>query len=247
MRRLLPTPSDQVDLLGAYAPSEVAPDRPFVRCNMISSIDGAIAVEGRSGMLGGPADRRVFGTLRSLADVILVGAGTVRAEGYGPARTDPGLRPERERRGQTAVPPIAVVTSSANLDWSAPFFTAAEARPLVVTSPEGAGRAGERARDVADVVVAGGGQVELAAVVAALHARGMRHVLCEGGPALNAELAHAGLLDELCLTMAPRLVGGAGPRVLAGEELRPPADLEVVQLLEEDGFLFYRLRIPPRG
>ena len=174
VRRLVPTPSDQVDLVEAYAPPEPPVDRPFVRCNMISSIDGAIAVEGRSGMLGGPADRRVFATLRSLADVILVGAGTVRAEGYGPARFGDELR---------------------------------------------AARVG----------------------------RGLHHVLGEGGPGLNAELVQAELLDELCLTMAPRMVGGAGPRVLAGEELAPPVDLELVQLLEEDGFLFYRLRLPRRG
>ena len=246
MRRLVPHPSDHVDLVEAYAPPGTAPDRSFVRCNMISSIDGAIAVEGRSGMLGGPADRRVFSTLRSLADVILVGAGTVRAEGYGPARLGDELRAARERRGQAALPPIAVVTSSANLDWSAPFFADAGARPLVLTSAEGAERAGDRARHVADVVVTGREGVDLPAAIGTLHARGLRHVLVEGGPALNAELAQAGLLDELCLTMAPRLVGGAGPRVLAGEELRPPVDLEVVQLLEEDGFLFYRLSLPPR-
>lgn len=246
MRRLVPNPSDRVDLVEAYAPPPTAPDRPFVRCNMISSVDGAIAVEGRSGMLGGPADRRVFATLRSLADVILVGAGTVRAEGYGPARLDDDVRAAREQRGQAPLPPIAVVTSSAHLDWSAPFFTAAGARPLVLTSAEGAERAGDRARTVAEVVVAGQDGVDLPTAIGALHARGLRHVLGEGGPALNAELAQAGLLDELCLTMAPRLVGGAGPRVLAGEELRPPVDLEVVQLLEEDGFLFYRLRLPAR-
>jgi riboflavin biosynthesis pyrimidine reductase len=247
VRRLLPSPSDQVDLLDAYAPPDPEPARPFVRCNMISSIDGAIAVEGRSGMLGGPADRRVFATLRSLADVIVVGAGTVRAEGYGPARLGEELRSARESRGQAALPPIAVVTSSAHLDWSAPFFTDAGARPLILTSAEGAERAGERARMVADVVVTGRQGVDLPTAVGALHARGLRHVLGEGGPALNAELTQAGLLDELCLTVAPRLVGGAGPRVLAGEELRPPVDLEVVQLLEEDGFLFYRLRLPRRG
>jgi riboflavin biosynthesis pyrimidine reductase len=246
VRRLVPPPSGQVDLVEAYAPPETPPDRPFVRCNMISSIDGAIAVEGRSGMLGGPADRRVFATLRSLADVILVGAGTVRAEGYGPARLGADGRAAREQRGQAPLPPIAVVTSSAHLDWSAPFFTEAGARPLVLTSSEGAERAGGRAREVADVIVAGQRGVDLPAAVALLHGRGLRHVLGEGGPGLNAELAAAGLLDELCLTMAPRLVGGAGPRVLAGEELRPPVDLELVQLLEEDGFLFYRFRLPPR-
>lgn len=247
MRRLLPTTAEDVDLVTAYAPPERRGPGPFVRCNMISSIDGAITVAGRSGMLGGPADREVFGALRALADVILVGAGTVRAEGYGPARIRPALRAGREERGQAPVPPIAVVTRSANLDWSAPFFAGAERRPLVVTSAEGAQRAGERAAEVADIVVSGQERVELETAVGELYSRGLHHVLCEGGPALNAELVRADLLDELCLTVSPRLVAGSGARMVAGEELMPPVDLGVVQLLEQDGYLFYRLRLEPSG
>src|SRR3954452_15153851 len=106
MRALVPTPSDTVDLEAAYAVGVNAPpDRPFVRINMISSLDGAIAVNGRSGLLGGPGDRQVFHALRSLADVILVGAGTARAEGYGPARIDPDAQERRRARGQHPVPP----------------------------------------------------------------------------------------------------------------------------------------------
>src|SRR5207237_703238 len=123
-RALLPQPSDAVDLEAAYAVGDGAPHgRPFARINMISSLDGAIAVNGRSGLLGGAGDRQVFHVLRSLADVILVGAGTARAERYGPARIDPEIQERRRARGQTAVPPIAVVTRSCHLDWSAPFFT----------------------------------------------------------------------------------------------------------------------------
>ena len=106
MRALLPRPEADVDPVLAYAlPEGVGDDRPFVRCNMISTLDGAITVDGRSGMLGGPADRRVFQALRSLADVILVGAGTARAEAYGPVLLAPELRALRERRGQPPVPP----------------------------------------------------------------------------------------------------------------------------------------------
>ena len=104
---------------------------------MISTLDGAITLNGRSGMLGGPADRRVFQALRSLADVILVGAGTARAEAYGPVVLAPEVRELRERRGQAPVPPIALVTRSGNLDWSSPLFTKAEVRPIVFTTADG--------------------------------------------------------------------------------------------------------------
>lgn len=218
-------------------------ERPFVRCNMISSIDGAVAVGGRSGQLGGAADRRLFRVLRALADVVLVGAGTVRAENYGPVRLDDALRRLRTERGKPAVPPAAVVTRSANLDWSAPFFTAAEHRPIVFVPgdcDEGARRRGE---EVADFAVAGAERVDPSLLLQHLHGLGYRSVLLEGGPGLNAELAEAGLLDELCLTLAPRLVAGDGPRVLAGTELPRPRELELRHLLEEDGFLFCRLAV----
>lgn len=244
MRALLPDPTDDVDVVDAYAlPAAMPHDRPFVRCNMISALDGAISVNGRSGMLGGPADRRVFQVLRSLADVVVVGAGTARAEGYGPARLDERLRELRIRRGQRQVPPLALVTRSGNLNWSAPFFTEAEERPIVFT----AGGVGEVAAEtrvrgdgVADVVVAGDDRVDPRLVLDHLQRAGHRSVLLEGGPALNADFVHAGLLDELCLTLSPRLAAGDGPRVLAGPELVPPLELHIVRLLEEDGFLFGR-------
>lgn len=244
MRALLPQPMSAVDLSAAYAiPSEAGGGTAFVRCNMITSLDGAISVNGRSGMLGGPADRRVFQTLRSLTDVVLVGAGTMRSENYGRARFDEDLRQQRLERGQTPVPPIAVVTASANLDWSSPFFTEAEERPIVFTSRVSEEGARERAREVADVVLSGDDRVDPVAAVNYLYSRGYRSVLLEGGPRLNADVADAGALDELCLTLSPRLVAGDGPRVLAGAELSTPLELKIVHLLEEDGFLFYRLAV----
>jgi riboflavin-specific deaminase-like protein len=244
MRALLPEPGVDVDLEAAYAPGP-ARDRPFVRVNMISSVDGAIAVRGRSGLLGGAADRHLFGVLRSLTDVILVGAGTVRAEGYGPAHVAPDVASRRTARGQTRVPPIAVVTRSCHLDWSSPFFTDAEARPIVVTTVDADDHALRRAAGVADVIPAGEGDVDLAHALAALGDRGARSVLVEGGPQLNAQLADAGLMDELCLTISPRLVGGDGPRVLAGRQPTDPVALRTVHLLEADGFYFLRLQPAP--
>ncbi|HXW38304.1 MAG TPA: dihydrofolate reductase family protein, partial [Acidimicrobiales bacterium] len=189
MRALLPRPSDRVDLAEAYAVPETAgADRPFVRCNMISTLDGAVTLEGRSGRLGGSGDRLVFGTLRALADVVLVGAGTVRAESYGPARLDDGLRQQRLDRGKPAVPPIAVVTRSANLDWSSPFFTEAEARPIVLTTDDCDPDVRRRAEEVADVMLAGEDRVDPGLALDRLYRAGHRSVLLEGGPGLNAEV-----------------------------------------------------------
>ena len=244
MRALLPTAVDGVDPLEVYSEPIAPPPcgRPYVRVNMISSLDGAVAVTGRSAALGGPADRRVFFVLRSLADVVMVGAGTVRAEGYGPVRLDDELREARRRRGQPPVPPIAVVTRSCHLDWSAPFFAAAEARPIVLTvtgADEGCRR---RAAQVAEVVMVGDEAVDLAAAVQALAEGGARSILGEGGPALNGHLVARRLLDELCLTLSPKLVGGGDARVIVGPSLPWPLDVTPTRVLEEDGFLFLRLR-----
>ncbi len=246
MRALFPGPEADVDPVPAYAvPDGVGAARPFVRCNMISTLDGAIALNGRSGMLGGPADRRVFQALRSLADVILVGAGTARAEAYGPALLAPDLREQRERRRQSPVPPIALVTRSGNLDWSSPFFTEAEVRPIVFTTVDCNPGERRRGEEVADFVVAGDARVDPARVLEHFQGAGYRSVLLEGGPGLNADVVHAGLLDELCLTLSPRLVAGDGPRVLAGAELVSPLELAMVHLLEEEGFLFCRFAVRP--
>jgi riboflavin biosynthesis pyrimidine reductase len=243
MRALLPNAGETVDLARAYEISLQPDDPVFVRCNMITSLDGAISVNGRSGVLGGPADHLVFQTLRSLADVILVGAGTMRTETYGPARLDETQRKERERRGQTSEPPIAVVTRSGNLDWSSPFFTEARQRPIIFTSSDGDPGSRRRAESVAEVVVAGAHNVDPREAIEHLRRAGYRSVLLEGGPGLNADVVRAGLLDELCLTLSPRIVAGEGPRVLAGPELPQPLRLRVVHLLEEDGSFFYRLAV----
>jgi riboflavin biosynthesis pyrimidine reductase len=196
---------------------------------MIAAVDGATAVDGLSGGLGGPADRRVFAALRSLADVVLVAAGTVRAETYGPAKV-----------------PIAVVSGSLSLDWTTPFFTAATHRPIVVTSKQAPPAALEEAASVAEVVIAGDGEVDLGDAVLRLGERGFRHVLAEGGPSLNGALAAAGLLDELCLTLAPYLVSGNAKRIVSGPGVVPPPGLSLRTLCEEDGYLFLRYRLPQR-
>jgi riboflavin-specific deaminase-like protein len=245
MRRLLPEPAADVTPEQAYADVPEAPGRPGVRVNMVASLDGAITVDGRSGKLGGDADRRVFRALRSLADVVLVGAGTVRAEGYGPPKLSEEAQTARRARGQSRLPRIAVVSRSLALDWGSRFFADApgDARPIVVTSAGAPEEGRRRAADVADVIVAGDDGVDLSGALAHLGADGVGSVLCEGGPNLNRALAAEGLLDELCLTVSPRLVGGDGPRMLAGD---PPAPEGLPMYLhaayEDEGFLFLRHR-----
>jgi riboflavin biosynthesis pyrimidine reductase len=215
--------SDGIDALAElYAyPAPRSAGSPWLRANMIESIDGAASLDGRSGGLSGDADRQVFRVLRSLADVILVGAGTARAEKYRPVR-------EREifpalREGQAATPPIAVVTRELDLDLDSPLLSGAAggARTILLTTE--AAPAGRRAAAAAhaDVVVAGRDSVTPAAAVKALSARDHRRVLVEGGPTLLRQIADAGLLDDLCLTLSPVLEGGRAGRIQAP----PPAHL----------------------
>jgi riboflavin biosynthesis pyrimidine reductase len=229
LRQLFPEPRPAVEALDVYRDLPVVAGRPAVRLNMIASVDGATAVDGLSGGLGGPADRKVFAALRSLADVVLVAAGTVRAETYGPANV-----------------PIAVVSRSLSFDWTTPFFTAASHRPIIVTSKQAPPAALEQAAAVADVMSAGDGEVDLGEAVRQLGERGFRHVLAEGGPSLNGALAAAGLLDELCLTLAPYLVSGTAKRIVGGAALVPPPGLRLHTACEEDGYLFLRYRLSDR-
>ena len=245
MRRLLPEPADPIDPVAAYADLPVAEGRPGLRLNMVVSIDGAISLDGTSGGLSGAADRRVYLALRSLADVVLVAAGTVRAEHYGPARLPGAHVAERRARGQAPVPRVAIVSRSLGLDWDAPLFAEADpaAVPLVVTCAVAPSDALARAEAVADVVVAGDESVDLPRALAVLGTRGMGAVLAEGGPRLNATLVAAGVLDELCLTVSPRVVGGDARRIIDGPEPRPGGvPMRLWSVCEDEGFLFLRYR-----
>ena len=225
MRQLLPDVVDDVDPAAVYADLPEVDGRPSVRLDMVASVDGATTIDGVSGGLGGPADKRVFDALRALADVVLVAAGTVRAEHYGPSAI-----------------PIAIVTRSCFLDWEAPLFTEPRARPVVVTVSDAPPDNVERAGDVADVIVAGDRSVDLTRAVLALGERGARRVLAEGGPTFNGQLAAADLLDEVCLTVAPTIVAGPSKRIVAGTDLPAPVGMTLRSLCEDDGLLFLRYR-----
>ncbi len=187
-----------------------------MRVNMISTLDGATSFAGRSGGLGGPGDKLLFSVLRSLSDLVLVGAGTARAEHYGQAKLPVEVQRMRESRGQRPLPSIAVVTQSLTVDWASPLFSGADPRPIVIAPGNSSADALARAGMVADVLTTGVGAVDLRVALEALAERGMRHVLCEGGPKLNTSLAAAELVDELCLTLSPRLAGSVGGGLLGG-------------------------------
>lgn len=217
-------------------------DRPWVLVNMITSLDGAVSVDGLSGGLGGPADKVVFRSLRGLADVILVGAGTARAENYGPPDADQDTRLRRLARRQAPTPVLALVTRSASLDPTAAMFTEAEQRPLVYVARSTDPARLDALAPVADVVDASsptGDGVDPAVVMRDLGARGHRVVLAEGGPSLNGDLVAAGVVDELCLTVSPLLVGGDAGRIVKSATASP-SRLSLARVLAGDDLLFLR-------
>lgn len=233
-----PAALDAAALAAHYAyPDDLA--RPWVRVNFVASADGAAAVDGRSGGLGSHADRQVFGLLRELADVVLVGAGTVRAEDYRGAR--------RATRGRDTPPPIAVVTGSADLDPGARLFTDTRVPPVVLTLGSAPAERRDRLAGAgADVVVLD--DLRPAALLGELGRRGLNRVLCEGGPSLFGDLIAADTVDELCLTVAPLLAGGTASRIARGPDGAPVRPLSLVGALESRGTLLLQYRyIAPIG
>jgi riboflavin biosynthesis pyrimidine reductase len=206
---------------------------------MVVSADGAVSVDGRSRGLSGPADRMVFTVLRSLADVILVGSGTVRAERYRPVQADEiwaGLRPPG-----APVPPIAVVSGRLNLDPDCLLLSGAApgAQTIVITTaaapPEQRAAIARRSR----VIEAGQYRLDLTAAVSALRRLGYASILAEGGPMLLGHLADADLIDELCLTTSPVLTSGPAGRMIISDN-STAARLSLAHVLHDDGFLFSR-------
>ncbi|MEB3030960.1 pyrimidine reductase family protein [[Mycobacterium] nativiensis] len=236
-------PVDDKELAGLYAYPEGDQTRPWVRANFISSIDGGATMSGTSGGLAGPGDRTVFTLLRALADIIVVGAGTIRVENYGGAHLGVAERQRRRDRGQTEVPRLAIVSGSGRLDRDLRVFTETELPPLVLTSATAAEDTRRRLAGHAEVLDCSGNvpdRVDVATVLAAVAARGHRRVLTEGGPTLLDSLVEGDLLDELCLTVAPYLVGGRAPRIATGtgEQATP---MRCAHLLsDESGYLYGR-------
>jgi riboflavin biosynthesis pyrimidine reductase len=211
----------------------------WLRVNFVSSIDGAVTIDGKSGGLGGDADRRVFDILRRLCDVVLVAAGTVRKEGYGAMVLDDAAVDARVALGLKPQPVFAIVSGSLDLDPTSDIFTKAPVKPIVLTSSSADELRRERLATVADVIDCGEKTVAAAALVEALQERGLTHIHCEGGPSLFGELLAADVVDELCLTVSPLLASGDSARIAHGA-LDAPRGMSLAGVLRSDDTLLLR-------
>lgn len=230
---LWPSPGVEMtdtDLETLYA---YPPDRTWVAANFVSSVDGAVSVDGRSAGLGSAADKLVFLLGRDLADVVLVGAGTVLVEGYRGARPS---AERRERHGLTEALPIAVVTARGTLTPELPLFTDAVIPPIVITTAAAAAKLPELP---GEVIIAGEHEVDLGTAVRELAGRGLRRINLEGGPTLFGSMIAAGLVDSLNLTLSPLLAVGDSGRIAHGP-IVPPVDLELASVLRADDVLLMR-------
>jgi riboflavin-specific deaminase-like protein len=242
VERLLPDPgpttvAEQYSELGLV--ELASPDRPYLVTNFALTLDGRATILGRSGPIGSATDTEVLHRLRTQVDAVMVGAGTLRVERYGRVVPDPVLRGHREREEGLAPDPLAViVTNSLDLPWDAKLFTEGFGKVLIFTSSE----ADPPETATTMRVERHSGRVDLRRAMATLrHERGVRAVLCEGGPRMHANLVDAGLVDELFVTLAPKLARNEGPGLLENG-VGTQTGLELVWLLANDGELFARYR-----
>jgi len=236
---------------GAEVPDALVPylevdrSRPRHECwvtgHMVAGLDGTAAIGGRVGALSTAPDQALFRRMRQIADIVLVGAETVRREGYGSIRLSADAQEQRRREGRSPTPPLAVVSRSLDLDWGSPTFADApdDARTHVITCAAGDRTRLAEAERVAEVVVAGEDRGDPAEAMRALAGRGHRAVLCEGGPRWLGELVAADRLDELCLTISPVMGGDPLP-----VSVTPPgaglAGFELKGVMAEEDTLFLR-------
>lgn len=242
VRQLLPEPIDDVDPEAVHAglTREVPADRPYVLVDMIESVDGATAIDGASGALGGEGDRIVFRAIRTVPDVILVAARTANAEHYRAPIISDATREARLARGQAATPRLAVITGELSVDLSLGMFVEpGEQRPLVITSEAAPPERRAEVEAVADVLVVGDDLVDLGGAMALLRQLGAGIVVCEGGPTLNGGMVGLDLVDEWNVSLSPTLAGGTSHRIA---NTAPPAvrPLDLTHVLEHDGMLFLR-------
>jgi riboflavin biosynthesis pyrimidine reductase len=212
-------PHSEAELLERYAIRDRS--LPRVRANFIASLDGAATHEGRTAGLNNADDKQVFDLLRMLCDVLLVGAGTLRAEGYAELRLAPAAAAWRTAHGLAAQPTLAIVSGRLDLGPDMAALARAPARPIVFTHGGSPLEKRRHLSQAADVVVCGTQALDAHAMLAALAQRGLRQVLCEGGPHLLGTLIEADCLDELCLTLSPVLENGGAGRIVAGAAVTP--------------------------
>ncbi|HEY7273922.1 MAG TPA: pyrimidine reductase family protein [Actinoplanes sp.] len=214
-------------------------DRPTLRVNFVSSLDGSVTLDGFSAGLSGPGDKLIFGTLRMVCDALVVAAGTIRSERYDALRLDVARRDWRRAHGLPEYPLMVVVSRSLDLDPKQEIFSDAPIRPIVITSTAAPADRRAALAGVAEILPVGEREVDLAAAVGRLHARGATQLLCEGGPHLLGSMIAADVVDELCLTVSPLLTGGSAGRIAAGPP-GPARPMSLRHILAEDDMLFFR-------
>jgi riboflavin biosynthesis pyrimidine reductase len=229
-----PAPIDDDQLIALYRPGD-----PVLRVNFVTSVDGAVEVEGYSRGLQTPGDQKVFALLRMFAEGLMVGAGTLRQEGYGGIRLDPRRRDWRTAHGLSPYPRMIVVSRRLDLSPAHPAFADAPIRPIVITGTDAPPDRRTALRSVADVLEYGRGGVDLRAALSDLRDRGLDQILCEGGPHLFGSLTEAGLVDEVCLTVTPMLAGPGAGRITAGTGTAVQG-LSLAHALYDDGTLLLR-------
>ncbi|MDT0156231.1 pyrimidine reductase family protein [Microbacterium sp. ARD32] len=227
-----PDPASDLDDSDLLALTAFPVARTWLRANFIASLDGAATRDGLSGGLGDAADRRVFALLRRPADVVLVGAGTLRDEGYDGLRVDDASIGWRMAAGMPPHPTLATVSRSLHLDPASPLFTEAPARPIVYTVASAPHDRREALAAVADVVTVGETDADLRRLRDDLAARGLHRIHAEGGPHVFGALLAAGVVDALHLTLAPSLEAGDAGRIVRGTAAGPlPADARLASVL----------------
>jgi riboflavin biosynthesis pyrimidine reductase len=210
--------------------------RPWVALNFISSADGGTAIEGKSSRLGDEDDKAVFAALRAMPDIILVGATTVEAENYHPVTLDESRRQRRLEAGLTEAPVLAIVSGRLSFDPELRVFSDPEHRPIVITGPEADPAKLALLGDAADVIILE--EVTAAGILKRLGAANV--ILCEGGPSLVGQFVAGGLVDELNLSIAPMLIGGASSRIARGPSADPPIDMRFDRGLLGERLVFLR-------
>ncbi len=241
VRRLLPDCSETTiaaELAGLDLVAQARDDRPYVITNFALTLDGHATISGRSGAIGTDTDTAMLVGLRTRVDAVMIGAGTMRAERYGRVVGDPAKREQRERDGLAHDPLMVIVSGRLELPWDAPLFTEGHGEIVIATVSDEEPPPTETALDV----VRHRGDLDLAALLAHLRAdRGVRSLLCEGGPRLHGQLVDEGLVDELFVTHAPKLGGGVGPGLISGlEESERPLDIGWLLAEPQTGEMFAR-------
>ena len=236
-------PLDDDQVLDAYPwPAEGR----YVRAMMVTTLDGAAAgPDGLSGSISSSVDKAVFNAVRRLADAVLVGAGTIRAEGYGPMKAKPEDAVRRAAEGQAPAPVLTIVSGSLDLEWDGELFKDSTMRPLVITGSTADPDAVERAGKHCDVVVTDDESVGARTVLEVLERRGLRRIVCEGGPTLLESMVVAGLLDEADITISPMFAGTARTPRTSG--LDETAGFELQHVLHAESFLMARYTRPAAG